>query len=307
MFSSVIAALLPVVLIILLGAMLRQRVFLPAGFFAGLNKLAFWVGLPCMLYVEIAAAPPAGGDAMRIALTLMGASLGVLLPALALARLLRLPAASVRVCAQGAFRGNLAYVGLPVVFYALTNHPAARATATLALAPTIPFFNLMCVAILLRPGQGSVLRRFLRVAGEIARNPLIVACLAGVAAMQTNFHLPTPLQRTVEGLGRLGLPAALLALGATLSWRQVRGHGGVATAIALLKVAGAPLLGWLIARACGLRGEMLTVCLLFLATPTAVASYVMADQMDADRELAAAIIVVSTLMAFPALAVVMMM
>ena len=54
-------------------------------------------------------------------------------------------------------------------------------------------------------------------------------------------------------------------------------------------------------------GDNLLIAVLFAATPTAVASFVMADQMGADRNLAAAVIVVSTLLAFPALAVVMLL
>ena len=76
---------------------------------------------------------------------------------------------------------------------------------------------------------------------------------------------------------------------------------------ALLKVGLMPVAGFFIARACGLEGVLLTVCLLYLTTPTAVASYVMANQMGADADLAAAIIVIGTVLAFPALAGVLLM
>ncbi|MDD5708507.1 MAG: AEC family transporter, partial [Kiritimatiellae bacterium] len=261
----------------------------------------------CMLFTDISAAYIEGGAAMRVAGAVMGASLAVLLLAAAGARLWRLPGPAARACIQGAFRGNLAYVGLPVVIYALSSHPDARATATLALAPTIPFFNVVSVLVLLKSGGDSPARRLVRSLVEIARNPLIIACLLGLVALRYGVQLPAPLQRTVEGVGRLGLPAALFSLGATLTWQRVRGHALLATGTGLFKVAVAPLAGVVAARLCGLRGELLTVCLLYMAAPTAVASYVMADQMGADREVAAAIIVVSTLLAFPALAVVMVM
>ena len=78
-------------------------------------------------------------------------------------------------------------------------------------------------------------------------------------------------------------------------------------AAALLKVGLMPVVGFFIARAFGLEGALLTVCLLYLTTPTAVASYVMANQMGADADLAAAIIVIGTVLAFPALAGVLLM
>ena len=76
---------------------------------------------------------------------------------------------------------------------------------------------------------------------------------------------------------------------------------------ALFKVALAPLIGYTVARGLNLSGDMLVIALLYSATPTAVASFVMADQMGADKELAAAIIVISTLLAFPALAAVLLL
>ncbi|NLF23295.1 MAG: AEC family transporter [Lentisphaerae bacterium] len=307
MLQSVAESLLPVLLMIVLGACLRQCRFLPEVCFQGLNKLAFWVGLPCMLFLEISGARVEGGAALRIAATLLLVSLaaGVLGWGVALA--LKLPTPSLRVFVQGAFRGNLAYVGIPVVYYALSASPDARAVAVLALAPTIPVFNVACVLLLLQPGQGSRLRRAARALAEIARNPLILACVLGMLALWQGWMLPPPLRRTVEGVGRLGLPAALLALGASLSLRHVQGKKLPVFFSALIKVAVAPVIGYTIGRALGLTGVNLLITMLYAATPTAVASYVMADQMGADRELAAAIIVVSTLLAFPALALVLLL
>lgn len=307
MLQSVAESLLPVLLMIVLGACLRQFRFLPEICFQGLNKLAFWVGLPCMLFLEISGARVAGGAALRIAATvlLVSAAAGGL--AWGVALLLRLPGPSLRVFVQGAFRGNLAYVGIPVVYYALSAHPDARAVAVLALAPTIPVFNVACVLLLLQPGQGSRLRRALRALTEIARNPLILACLLGMLALWQGSRLPPALLRTVEGVGRIGLPAALLALGASLSLRHVQGQKLPVFTAALIKVALAPLIGYTIGRALGLADDNLLIAMLYAAAPTAVASYVMADQMGADRDLAAAIIVVSTLLAFPALALVLLL
>jgi len=87
----------------------------------------------------------------------------------------------------------------------------------------------------------------------------------------------------------------------------VKGQGSLACRAAFFKVAISPLIGYTIGRALGLEGDYLLIAVLLSATPTAVASFVMADQMGADRDLAAAIVVVSTLLAFPALATVMLL
>jgi len=294
-------------LMILLGTALRAARFLPESCFNGLNKLAFWVGLPCMLYLDITGAPASGLEPLRISAAVLGGSLMAGLCAWLVAIPQRLPLPTLRAFVQGAFRGNLAYVGIPVVYFVLEGRPAARAVAVLSLAPTIPVFNVACVLLLLDAGGGHWTRRLGRTLLEIARNPLIVACLLGLLARHLSFELPDALQRTVKGLSGLGLPAALLALGASLTPSRVKGQGSLACRAAFFKVAISPLIGYTIGRALGLEGDYLLIAVLLSATPTAVASFVMADQMGADRDLAAAIVVVSTLLAFPALATVMLL
>ena len=71
MWNTVFSALLPVLLMILLGTGLRRIRFLSAECFEGLNRLAFWVGLPCMLFIEIAGTKVSGGDALRISAVIM--------------------------------------------------------------------------------------------------------------------------------------------------------------------------------------------------------------------------------------------
>jgi predicted permease len=71
-------------------------------------------------------------------------------------------------------------------------------------------------------------------------------------------------------------------------------------------VALTPLLGLACARLLGIDGPALVIALLFLACPTAVASYVMADQLGGDAELAGRIVILATLLSGPALAVVIL-
>ena len=97
----------------------------------------------------------------------------------------------------------------------------------------------------------------------------------------------------------MGLPCALFALGASLTPERVQGQGRLACGAAIFKVVMSPLVGYTLGRALGLDGDHLLIAVLFAATPTAVASFVMADQMGADKELAGAAIALSTLFCLP--------
>ena len=307
MWHVVFDALAPVFLTIAVGAGLRSLGFLPPGFFTGLNQLAFWVCLPCMLFTEIARCHAPGGAVLTVTEVIALAIAPTLLVAWLLTRLLRVPRPSRSAFLQGAIRGNLAYVGIPVIAYALARNPQAPGLAALVMAPLTPLYNVLGVLILTRRSEGAGWRRWRPTLVAIATNPLILSCVLGLAAFWWQVSLPPPVGKTVEMLGKAGLPTALLALGASLTFARVRGHFGQASAAALVRVGVGPLAGWLLAAAFGLVGEPRTMALLYLACPTAVASYVMADQMGADKDLSGAIVVLSTLYAFPVMAVVLLL
>jgi len=306
MFSVVFQSLLPVFLMIALGTALRYYGFLPPAFFAGLNKFAFWVALPCMLFLEIARSQESIKEALpvfNIILAVMVILLGV---SWIVAKITRVKYGSVGTFIQGAIRANSAYVGLPVIMYALDKNDSAIGLAALVLAPSTAIFNFMGVVLLLKRTTSDPLQHIWRVLRAICTNPLIIACALGLIANLREVTVPEVLTKTIRGVGGSGLPAALLALGASLSVDRVRGQMKFATLASLLRVAAAPLLGWLLMLTPYFRivdPDMRIMTFLYLACPTAVASYVMADQMGGDRDLAGAIVVLSTVLAFPSMAI----
>lgn len=317
MTSAVLSSVLPVCLLLALGAAFSRFGFLPDAFFASMNRLGFWALLPCLLFCTIAQSPAAAsGTGLRIGLLLCACSVLITGAGWLAARLLALPPPSARALMQAAMRGNLAYTALPVIIYAFGEHAPASAVAAFALAPTIPFYNFWAVLILTCPGaaredggppEASPARDLLRTLGAILRNPLIIGCGLGVLCMASGWKPPEPLFKTAEALGRAALPCALLALGADLTPERLRASLRPAAVATLLKLGAMPAAGFALGRACGLDGEALLITLLFLASPCAVTSYVMADQMGADKTLAGSAIALSTLLCLPVMALILML
>ena len=305
--------LAPIFLMVLLGWGMHHSKRLPEGFFAGLNTLTFYVGLPALLLVGIATAPIEPGPALRIFYVLLAATTVVTIAAYLVARGMRLPPATTAAFVQAGMRGNLAYIGLPVVFYALesvsSDTSSMQSAAMLALAPSVPLYNIACVVILAHGASRSngVRPSVLDVAGKVLRNPLLIACILGLFLSLTGIGLPLTLQRTFRPLGQMALPLALFSIGASFAQSEnVLARLGAATWVsAVLKVVLTPLLGYACIRLFGLSNLEGLVALIFLACPTAVSGYVMAEQMGADAELAGSAILVSTLLAIPALAIVL--
>jgi len=310
----VINTLAPIVLIVVLGALLVRCGFLPSSFFKESNRLVYWVGIPCLLFVKTAQPALDMGAAMQVFLVLLTGTVACIIGALALGKLLGLAPISLGAFVQGAYRGNLAYVGLPVVFFALASADGrisaeVESLAVLAIAPLVPFYNIVAVIALLSGREGTEMRlrdRLRDVLAKTITNPLILACVLGLGWSQCGWRVPPVLDRSCLALGRMALPLALLGLGGTLSAADLHGRVGPGLGAAIIKLALSPLAGYAAAVWFGLAVEETRVVLLFLACPTAVVSFVMAEQLGSDAKLAAAIVLMTTILAVPALSVVLL-
>ena len=307
MFTVVFTSILPVCLLVLLGAVLNRSRCLPDEFFTQLNRLGFWLLLPSLLFCTIAKAPEqAGGTGLRIGLLLCACSVLVTLAGWLVSRILGLSGESARSLMQAAMRGNLAYTALPILLFSFGDKSPAASVAAFALAPAIPFYNVWAVLILTRSGGGG-LNHVLRTLIAVLRNPLIIGCGLGLLLMKSGLHLPAGIFKVTEELGRAALPCALMALGAGLTPARLRASFWPALAATALKLLAMPLIGYLLARAVGFGGNTLLITLLYLASPCAVTSYVMADQMGADKVLAGSAIALSTLLCLPVMVAILLL
>ena len=106
---------------------MRRVAFLPPGFFKGLNKLTYWVGLPILLFVKIGAASLNLGPVMRLSGILISSILAITAIAVVLAYRLPMAPFSRGAFIQASFRGNQAFVGLPIIVYSLGAFPEVAA------------------------------------------------------------------------------------------------------------------------------------------------------------------------------------
>lgn len=309
----VVNILAPIILVIATGTVLRSTGFASAGFFRETNRLVYWVGLPALLFQSTATADPELGAAAGIFAVLVISMAACIAVGYLAGWGLGLSRPSLGAFVQGAYRSNLTYVGLPVVLFALAatgqDSPQLQAEALLATVPLIPIYSIAAVAVLQGSSGQPDTRRgsAVRLLRGVLANPLVWACLLGVLFAYSGLQLPLAIDRTLVALGQMALPLALLGIGATLQPAAVRAGGTAAAIASLIKVLVAPLVGLVAARALRLNGAETTIALLYLAMPTAVISYVMAEFLGADGKLASSIVVLSTLLSMPALAIVLVL
>jgi predicted permease len=299
----------PVFLMIGLGAVMMRRGWFAPEFLAGVNRLTYWVGLPSLLVYKIAAAPFDSEVFGQTLLVLALSLLGTVVVGYATSRLLRLERATIGSFVQLSFRGNIAFLALPILLYSLEAVPDEQAepiaaAAVLSLGPLVALFNIVSVVALLASQHRLTHTAVRKTAWQVVSNPLLIACVVGMIISYVGWQLPSFAERTLSAVGGMSLPLALIGIGGTVAMVGVRGHLGVATVAAVLKVAVSPLIGLAIAMALGLERDQLRVVLIFLTAPCAAASYVLAEQLGGDGPLTASAIFISTVLSIVTLSVV---
>jgi predicted permease len=302
--SLVLNNVIPVFAVIALGAAIRQFRLAEESFFRTAERLVYFILFPALLFWKIGASGAIEQASPRFfAAVLMAISLAFVISLIA-GRLIHLPLVAMGSFSQCAYRFNT-YVGMAVVATAL-GEPGV-ATFGIMISLVIPFINVLAVSSLIwfSATSYSGARKLGLVAREVVINPLILACLAGLA--YAHFMPPWPLyvENTLSLLGRLSLPLALVAIGGSLSVEKLKGHFWPALGASLIKLVILPLLGWGLLSLWGVEGLAFQLAMLFFALPTATSAYILSAHLGSDPDLAAAAIVLSTLLSFFSLSAVL--
>lgn len=289
----------PVFLVVAVGAWLQRSGFVSPGFLKEANRLTYWLGLPALLFVQLAAGlPTVAGVTAPLAVMLLATGL-VLIAGWGAARSSGLRAGAAATYVQGVFRGNLAFVGLPVVFglpnVTLPGGLPLHQAAVILVAPMMVLYNVLGVVVLQLGQQRLGRAMIVPMLRQLIVTPPLIAILAGMLYGAAGWTLPAVAGRTLNALGEMALPLGLLGVGGSLVTANLKAGWRVPLGAALLRTMVAPALGWVVSRVCGLDPVTLKLVMIFLATPTAIVSYAVALAMQGDERLASGIIGASTL------------
>ena len=281
-------ALLPDFLLILLGLGLRRWLHLGDHFWTGLEKLVYFVLFPALLFNSIARANLAWSEAAP----LLGVGLLVMIAGMVLGAAARwlFPISPVSFASQFqcAFRFNT-YIGLAVA--AKLHGATGIAAMGLLTGAMVPPVNIAAVGMLARHGGVSLWR-------ELARNPLLLATLAGLLWNLSGVAMPVPAGQFLGRLADAAIALGLLAVGAALRLDGKPGGGYGAGAWFLgVKLLALPAAAITLGRLLGLSGIYFDIALIFAALPTASSAYILAQRMGGDGRSVAWLISAGTLTA----------
>ena len=281
---------LPVFIIICTGALVHRSNKVPEATFKHISTIAFNFLLPCMLFYSIYT-------------TDLGTVFDPKLIGYQVVFLLSWYAIGFIACtflipdhrARGAFiqtfyRSNIAIVGVTMADSMMG--AAGVASMAVSIAILVPIYNVLAVVTLEVCRGGKIELRPTLIG--IAKNPLILGCVAGIAMLLLGIKLPASVLKAINQIGTAGSVMTLVALGATFTLSGVRKNLKKLIAANLLRLVLSPLVAVLGALAVGLRGNDLAIILLAAAPSLATTSFPMAIARDSDYELTGQIVVTTS-------------
>lgn len=300
-----INAILPLILLILLGYFLRKIGLLTKEFLKVGNKLVFRVCLPTLLFCNIS-----GLESIReIPLNAVVFTLAIIVLLVILGYFTTFVTKDARqkgVMMQCVFRSNFALIGIPLA--EMIGGSQGVTIAAILSAFTIPIYNILAVIVLNAFINGKKGNSLSKQAKEIAKNPLIIGVFLGLAVfalkqLLSDTGIPEAIgtlsfiNTTLTYVSRTATPLALLVLGGQFEFSSVKGYRKQIIVATLGRTVVAPLLGvfgaYLLMQSHVTHFEPAAIAafIALFGTPVAVSSAIMADEMNNDGQLAAQLVV----------------
>ena len=291
--------ILPVFIVIFLGAGAKRLGFYPDVFIRGANHLVFYIAIPALLFVKLSQTSFSDTFDLNLALisclsiflvwllSIIFSILGIFSP---------LGQESSGSFVQTAMHGNIGYIGLAIVFYTLGNNGLGIASF---LAPFIMISqNILSILSynIFSKGHKNLFKSLLSILRGISINPIIVSALIGIIFSFFNLKLPGFINNSLKIISGMALPMALLIIGASLSLSLSPRYLIWLLSSSALKLLLLPGIGMFLLYKGGIPSSSIQVAVTMLAVPTATVSVVMSGEMGGNVKFASSAVTLSTLL-----------
>ncbi|MDR1699514.1 MAG: AEC family transporter [Prevotellaceae bacterium] len=291
LFSIQVVA--PLVLLMVAGYAGAKYNILSPVFLTEANKFVFKFSLPFMLFLNVSKAVNTGEVDMKLIYTCL-----ITIVAMITLCCLFVPIFVKRNGQRGSmiqaiYRSNFLIYGIPLGISMYGE--AAMMPIAMAMAVSIPFYNISAVFILayFSENRTSKMMSWQSVL-EVLKNPLIIGCAVGVLFGLLDMALPRWLDIPIKSVGDVAMPLALIVMGGQFKFRDLHKNIRMVVSATVLRLVVIPFVALSVFIWLGFRGAELCALFCLFATPTAVVSHIMSENMGCDGELSAQIIVLTT-------------
>ncbi|HTS21348.1 MAG TPA: AEC family transporter [Casimicrobiaceae bacterium] len=280
-FARIVALTAPLFFLVLVGYAMTRWGGWSAAVADALTRFVFCVAVPALLFrlmSDFSRLPPV--DA-RLLIAYFGACLAIFVAGRVIAaRVFRLDGVAQSVFALGGIFSNNVLLGLPLARVTLGER-SLPAISLVLVFNSLTLWTLATVSVEWARQREVSPGAYFQAAKAVLANPIVASILVGTLWGLAAVPLPGVIDRTLALVSDAAVPLSLIALGMGLAQFGIREGWRVSAAITVMKLAGQPLVVWLLARALSLP-PLETQAIVLLATlPVGANVYLMSRQFGA--------------------------
>ena len=288
-------ATMPIFFMMVLGFWLKKINFLDENTNIKLNQLVFKIFLPALVFMDLAKEDFTSIWDTKLVVFCFVVTVISIAAAVVLSLLSRDKAERGEII-QAAYRSGAATLG--IVF--MTNIYDNASMVALMIIGSVPLYNVAAVVILYltspQNAHHSKAELWKKTAKNVLTNPIIIGIALGM--LWSVFKLPQPVMftKTVTYLGNMASPLALIALGASFEFYDVKEKWKETVGVTCTKLLLWCMIFLPIAIYMGFREQKLVAILVMLGSATTSSCFIMSKNMGHRGVISSCAVMVTTLL-----------
>lgn len=301
---------IPIFALIGLGKILSKKSFLTKDNQKFINNLTYFFALPSLIFNELIVQRFENLINIPIIISTYGSVFSVIFLYTLLSFILKIRKGLAAAFTFGTFWANVSYMGFPLAVMAF-GEKEGLANAAIVNAFAMPCFVISGITIISLRTHSATNNFWTNVKGAFL-NPVVLAALSGliISFIFSTFNLyersaSFPIWLTSLGnsfrsllklIGGMGLPLALLSVGASLSVTALGRNPILLLGTSIGKIILAPGITWCILHFFfpNVESSAFGVAVLLMSTPAAVASYVVSSKLHVEETFVSSHLALST-------------
>lgn len=285
--------ILPIFMLIVLGFVFKNMKILSKEFSDCATNLVFYCALPCSLFNSVRNTDVRSVFNTKFLIYLILSQLIIFALCWIVAALFMKDKTQISAVVHGSFRGNFAYIGMPLIANIIGNEILTASVMVMAFGVTL--YNVLAVIVLSHYDTSGKKISVLNQIKKIITNPLIISIMLGLLASYVRINFPTYIDKTISYCAQLATPLALILIGTTIRFDTFKSKMSGIILATIMKLIIIPLGVTISAILFGFKGEELVTLFIYNAVPSATNSYIMTKNMNGDGELGAGIVMATSL------------
>jgi len=283
---------LPIFFLILIGLLIKRKKLITDDFVRQLSKFVFNISLPALIFLKLVTVKINEAFDEKLILISLFIIMIIFTISWILGRMFTKTPEDMGAFVQGSYRSNFAIVGLAMLSGIVDSLHLGKAVMVLAFI--MPAFNILAVIALTVPLKKADNIKISGIIKDILKNPLIMSAYIAIPFSYLKIDLYPSVSITLDYLSKIALPLALIGIGASINLKELLTASPLSFFASFNKIILFPIIAIIVGILFDIKYQDLLILFILIGTPTAVASFVMADAMGSNSKMAGNIITIST-------------